>query len=297
MEDNLKWSETRGLARKAYRKAMDASAWNHSKIIQSEIVGDRTMKIWRVKLAKVGIVCLAAHIFASHYGAHAQSQLPDNLLQGLAKVHREHYEAHPKGLPTVVEKRLLGASAAGDMGAVERLVDLGIDVNCRGIDGSTPLGFAVFRGDLSMADFLIRKGANPNGRGFSNLTPLIRAFYRGDLVMIDFLLRNGADAHLDDGEGTNALTPAAQLEDPIFTRILLQSGADPNMQNKSNCRDNVYCGYTPLHWASSKGNIRVIDLLLAAGARVDIGTPHGETPTSLAKDPAVKAILTKGSLK
>ncbi|KAI9499782.1 hypothetical protein GGI25_005100 [Coemansia spiralis] len=64
----------------------------------------------------------------------------------------------------------------------------------------------------------------------------------------------------------------------------LRGGVDINGQNKVN-------GWTALHWACARSNARVVDILIRAGANVDIENNKGQTPIQVCKEDSVRALF------
>jgi ankyrin repeat protein len=58
-------------------------------------------------------------------------------------------------------------------------------------------------------------------------------------------------------------------------------------------------GWTPLHYAATGGNVAIVRLLLAHGARIDARSPNGTTPLMMAarygSEEAVEALLAAGA--
>jgi ankyrin repeat protein len=81
----------------------------------------------------------------------------------------------------------------------------------------------------------------------------------------------GANVNATNCFGDTALIDVTVLGDDRIAAILLEHGADPNA--KSVTRENA------LDVAVSSGNARLVDLLLAAGARADYETDLGTTIT------------------
>lgn len=50
---------------------------------------------------------------------------------------------------------------------------------------------------------------------------------------------------------------------------------------------------TPLHIATRKGNLEIVEALLAAGARTDIMSEFGQTPKDYAKTRQLRALFKK----
>lgn len=64
---------------------------------------------------------------------------------------------------------------------------------------------------------------------------------------------------------------AAESNNVKELKKLLDSGIDPNIKDYD--RES-----TPLHWASNKGNIEAIEMLLDAGANINAQNRRGRTP-------------------
>ena len=103
----------------------------------------------------------------ARYGAADDSTTADRLLsaarRGEEAVARSLLEADP-GLVARMsgEERgaVVRAAEAGDAGAVELMLDLGLPIDARGEDGATPLHAAAFAGSLGVVRLLIARGAD-----------------------------------------------------------------------------------------------------------------------------------------
>nr|KAJ3421647.1 hypothetical protein HK105_002854 [Polyrhizophydium stewartii] len=80
-------------------------------------------------------------------------------------------------------------------------------------------------------------------------------------------------------EAEEALREAAALGNLAAARTLIINGIDINARNRVN-------GWTPLHWACSRGNREMAELLIRHGARTDIANHKNQTPAELAKGDA-----------
>ena len=105
-------------------------------------------------------------------------------------------------------------------------------------------------------------------------TPFVRAAQSSDTELMQLLLDYGADPFLITDNGDSALTAASGIgwvegvtyersvkENAAAIRMLLDLGLDPNGANKE--------GRVPLMGAALKGRNDVIQMLVAAGARLD----------------------------
>lgn len=107
---------------------------------------------------------------------------------------------------------LSNAAAAGDFGAVKRLIEAGVDLDARNAaSGTTPLVSAVAVGDARMAKYLIRRGANVEAPNAKGNTPLHVAAFFCRLECIEVLLENGASITTPNQQGQ---TPLDVVADP-----------------------------------------------------------------------------------
>ena len=143
---------------------------------------------------------------------------------------------------------------------------------------------------------LLAAGAAPNAKDAGGGTPAHEAAYYGHVEALTVLLDAGVpvDSWAGSMDGTllhRACAPtstnAAQM-----VRLLLRRGAAVNPEPQP--------ARSPLHWAASTGNVEVMDLLLEAGAVVDVRDERGSTPLmrccfSDHAAPAVARLLAAGA--
>lgn len=193
--------------------------------------------------------------------------------------------------------------------AVEVLVRAGADVNRAVTYGNTPLILACEQGAVEIGEFLLAHDADPLQMNCDRETALMKAAAAGSLPLVQMLIARGVDVNAISQERQTAIALAAGAscyvkinpndnnsgnrirehrddgtcwewqplsEDLIIeiVRDLLQAGADPNLHN---------CHHTPLIEAAGRGYIRLLQLLLQAGARLDVRDRNGDTAVSLAK--------------
>ncbi len=168
------------------------------------------------------------------------------------------------------------------------------------------LSHAVLADDIAIARLLLEKGANPNGTCSRRLTalhlaveanslemaqllldhgtglnlnaPVLDAIRNGHNEMALFLLERGADPNGlltihwggykiaprdvdEEVDPTTAIELAAELASPAVVKALLEAGSDTEERNKD--------GWTPLHIASSHGNVENAGVLLDFGADIN----------------------------
>jgi ankyrin repeat protein len=121
---------------------------------------------------------------------------------------------------------------------------------------------------------LLRAGADVNFRMAeadcpAGDTPLILAAGAGEFETCEVLIAAGADVNLGNECGRTALHLAATSGHAHVCKFLLENGAavDPR---------TTIDGSTPLHWAGSRPP--VIEVLLGAGASINLATEQGFTP-------------------
>ncbi len=123
------------------------------------------------------------------------------------------------------------AASQGDVAAMKKLLDAGLDPNARDAAGYTPLISAARAGNVAMIRLLVSRGADPSLRdaAVNSWTPLLHAVHKGQPGSIAALLDAGADANGTDSYGTTPLMMAAGYGDTGIIRILLARGANPRL--------------------------------------------------------------------
>src|SRR5262245_33677953 len=118
---------------------------------------------------------------------------------------------------------VLGAGAAGDAGSLVEAVKAGNipaiqamlqqrrDPNEREKDGTAALHWAVHNRQPEVVDLLIRAGAGVNVKNRYGMTPLALAVTNGDLAITERLLKAGADLHGEVPETGAVLLTAARV--------------------------------------------------------------------------------------
>ena len=211
------------------------------------------------------------------------------------------------------------AAERGHDDVVRLLLEAGATVDSRRIEGLTPLHLAAGVGRFATVRRLLAAGADPNSRESGGWTPLHRAASQGHDNVVRLLLPLGADPRaMDDQRATPleyavlnrhhtatellasrdaafstsdssraALAQAARDGDAEDVRFLLSKGVELN---------SAWKGLTPLQHAinprppgtADRPDARameerqVVELLLTAGANVEVRDKNGRRPLHLA---------------
>ena len=136
---------------------------------------------------------------------------------------------------------------------------------------------------------LLARGFDPNSRDDKGQVALYRALRAGSMKVAAQLV---AHPQLEfDARNAAAETPlmmAALRGQLDMARSLIERGAQVH-----------FTGWTPLHYAASGPEPRLVELLLAKGAMADARSPNGSTPLMMAArygtEDAVKLLLAKGA--
>jgi hypothetical protein len=124
----------------------------------------------------------------------------------------------------------------------------------------TPLFTAVIEGDVAAVTRLLDSGVDPNEGRFIGASALTLSLMQQNPAVAHILLEKGANpADIDAGGNTPLMWAAAsEAADPSVVRELLERGADATVRNKA--------GETALAWAIRRGYTPVVELLKKHGA-------------------------------
>ena len=154
------------------------------------------------------------------------------------------------------------------------VVERSQDVNARGIDNETPLGFACNWAHLKVVRILLEHDVDKETRCSLDRTPLDHASERGAVDIIHLLLDHGADVNAQGEDKHTSLHVASERGNSDVVRVLLERGADVNARNTEND--------TPLHEASKYGPVESSRVLLEQRADVNAQNSGKQTPLHLA---------------
>lgn len=185
------------------------------------------------------------------------------------------------------------ACLKGDFEMVEKLIELGADINIVSETSrfdiqfedesenyylgknETALHLAIFNEHIELIKLLIEKGADANVRDGDGVTQLLKAM-RGnfDFELIELFIKHGADITVADQEGVNSVHLACMKSDSRFFEYFITFA--PNLTTRT-CN-----GSTALHYAAQRGNILAVKTLLDHGIDQTVVNDRLDTPLLLA---------------
>ena len=211
---------------------------------------------------------------------------------------------------------LVCAALNGHSEVARVLLREGADVNARDSSAATPLHAAVINDNVDIARLLLKLKADANAKDKDGSSPMCLAASNGNLQMMDLLLQMGASVDKNDKRGVSPLEIASRGGHAAAVQWLLVKGVDVNSKNSFPLTEAVYAnqphvvrillnagvyinkvnelGYTALGTAVKKGNINIVQRLVAAGANVNTsGKSLGdESPLQMAAFEGNEALVT-----
>jgi ankyrin repeat protein len=185
------------------------------------------------------------------------------------------------------ETRLHQAAADNAAAAVSQLLAEGAKVDARNDNGTTALLVATHANAVDAARVLIEAGADVNAKDRIDDSPYLYAGARGHLEILKLTLSHGADLKSTNRYGGTALIPASERGHVETVRTLIEAGVDVDHVNNLN--------WTALLEAVILGNggprhQQIVDLLVKAGADVNLADGNGVTPLQHARSAGYREI-------
>jgi hypothetical protein len=182
--------------------------------------------------------------------------------------------------PVVGTKPIHKAAKMGNLSEVQKLVEQGTPVDLEGPNYWTPLQIALSNGHIQVARYLLDKGASGKGT-------LAAAIAAGEIEVLKTVVTRGAKVYPDTLAVaiSNRSISGKALE---IARYLLNSGADINAPVSDELRyegESSLKGYTSLHNAVYRRDLALVEYLVSQGADLNVRTPDGDTPLTLAESP------------
>lgn len=187
------------------------------------------------------------------------------------------------------------------------------NVNIRNEFGSAPIAQAAELADARMVKMLLDAGAEPEGTNPDGQTALMLAIKTGETAIVDMLIKAGANVNTI--EKFHNQTPlmwaaAAPKNAGAMVKLLLARGADvkrralysdwpSQITSEPRAQYRPVGGLTALLYAARGGCYECVEVLIDAGADVNVPTPEGLTALMLALDndrnDVAKVLLDRGA--
>jgi ankyrin repeat protein len=191
------------------------------------------------------------------------------------------------GVVMAKDNQLLEAVRDGQLPKVQALLRQGVDVNVRGLDGSSPLLLATAANQVEIARALIEAGADVNQKNLIHDSPYLLAGASGRNAILQLTLAHGADLKSTNRYGGTALIPACERGHVDTVRLLIEAGVDLDHVNR--------LGWTCLMEAivladGGPAHQQIVTQLIAAGANLNLPDNDGLSPLQQAEKRGQSAI-------
>jgi ankyrin repeat protein len=168
------------------------------------------------------------------------------------------------------------AAGRGQVDAIETLIRLQADLEARDEYNQAPLHLAAGRGQVDAIETLVRLKADLKARDKFNRTPLHLAVDNGQVDAIETLARLKADLEARDDQGQTSLHLAANWGQVDAIETLARLKADLEARDEYD--------QTPLHLAAGRGQVDAIETLVRLKADLEARDKFNRTPLHLATD-------------
>ncbi|WP_078131414.1 ankyrin repeat domain-containing protein [Leptospira kirschneri] len=165
-----------------------------------------------------------------------------------------------------------------DISKIKNLLNEGANINCHSLNkgarnnwGNTPLHISVNNGNLEIVEKLINLGADVNSKNTEGDTPAFKIPWgrKEGLELLQLLHKHGANLFEKNNDQTSLLHYAALNNQISILEFLLEQGLDPNQGNLKN--------ETPLYWTVHYNSLKCVSILLNAGSNINWKNSEGRT--------------------
>jgi len=184
----------------------------------------------------------------------------------------------------------------------------------KAVDAEKQMDEAVRTGDFEALKAAVENGGNVDGRYKGMGKPYLLVIFdsvnhensawgsveccQNRLKMARLLLSHGADPNARDEDAKTPLYWACQWQNYDVVKQLIDRGAKVNLLEAG--RQELYSNYDPLIMAAQKRKPEIVQLLLEAGADMEVRDEAGYTPLHLAcahNRPAIARLLIEAGAK
>lgn len=157
----------------------------------------------------------------------------------------------------------------GNLEIVKLLLDNGANVNETTVLGDSALHYAIQHEYEEIVKLLIDKGADINLVNKNKISPIHRAINIESLSLIKYLVKKGVNLDVKNNNGLNILSIVSSFNNLPMIKFLFR-------QHQINEQSDLK--FTALHFATFKGNFSVSKFLIEHGADLNIPDNKGRTP-------------------
>ena len=228
-----------------------------------------------VRVAKV-LIDAGADLEGGNYSCY--SALKETASHGRVEITKLLLEAGAQPDGRFWESPLYHAARGGQYEIVRLLLEAGATVNYGGYFGHTPLCEAVKIRRLDIVDLLLKAGAKVETEKCSALRHVNALYVRADprngpleneIKIAERLLDEGAKPDLEtDKTMTLLMWAISQGHDELSRRLIARGDLDLNALPRF-FSDYDNRGFSALHWAVQRGDAKLVQELLEAGAELD----------------------------
>ena len=221
-----------------------------------------------LELARRGALLSAKHKFGGNSPLHFAAEMDQTAaISALCRLDQQQHGVEPRTTLGSTPLHVAAQKNASTATIHALVIDCGADVDALLNNDTTPLYLAAQAGCLGAISGLLQAGADVH---FA--MPVTQ--YRGSLDLTttttSAINSGGGSINAEAGNGAQAVHAAAEEGHPLALQLLLKLGGDV---------DSLTIGASPLHLAVQYRRLACVEVLLQAGANVDIRSRiDGATP-------------------
>ncbi|KAG9849039.1 hypothetical protein KCU98_g4707, partial [Aureobasidium melanogenum] len=193
------------------------------------------------------------------------------------------------------ETALHSAARAGDLDLVRLLISKKAKINVKNDEGRSALDFACGENHLEIIQYLLKHDAvcEPDASGRTELHEIVGGQGRCDADTIKLFVSKGVNVNATDDEGISALHLAAKRGDQAIVKTLIATGAEVNVKSAT--------GQTLLHEAAIGGSVDVVRSVLGYSVDLEARNNDNKTPLAVAcaerggSDDVIQLLLAAGA--